>query len=336
MTKIQPTTLEFKAGERNIFFHLLTACNLSCCHCYINPVQHGNTMVSKETMARWLGLFYRKDKQSNVIFLGGEPTMHPDLAYGIKLAKELGYETITVDSNGYLFHDLLTKISPTDAVLSFSLDGPTAEVNDPIRGKGVFATCTANLQKAVALGFDVSVIYTVSQMNIHHLAGMPELLTKLGVKRFFIQVIGIRGKSANTTDKLQISPDQWLSAIPPVATAAAAAGIHVIYPKVFLEEGEQFACAGIKAENLFIFPNGRVYQCPLCEDFPIHSMKIVDDKLRHREGLNEDKFFQLTIPEGCVMNKLLQGDNITYNDDGQPSHRISCCLLKQEIKPAKT
>ncbi len=330
---MKATTLEFKPGERNIFFHLLTACNLSCCHCYINPEQHGTATVSKETMEEWLRLFYRADKRSNVIFLGGEPTMHQDLAHGIHFAKKLGYETITVDSNGYLFHDLLNKISPDDAVLSFSLDGPEPAVNDPIRGQDVFTTCTTNLKKAVALGFDVSVIYTVSSMNLHHLERMPALLQQLGVQRFFIQVIGIRGKSATSTDNLQISPEEWLSIIPPVAAQAAKAGIHVIYPKVFLEPEEKFGCAGLEAENFFIFPNGRVYQCPLCEDFPIHSFEICDHRLVKRDGLNEDRFFQLAIPEGCVMNKLLQGDTINYQADGSPQHRISCCLLKQEMRP---
>ena len=152
---IKPTTLQFKAQERNVFFHLLTACNLSCSHCYINTDQHGSQTVSKETMEHWLELFYEPTKQSNIIFLGGEPTMHPDLAHGIRYARKLGYATITVDSNGFLFHDLLDNVTPGDAVLSFSLDGPDAEVNDPIRGQGVFETCTKNLSKAIELGFDV-------------------------------------------------------------------------------------------------------------------------------------------------------------------------------------
>jgi hypothetical protein len=33
------------------------------------------------------------------------------------------------------------------------------------------------------------------------------------------------------------------------------------------------------------------------------------------------------------MNKLLQPGNIEYGPDGSPRHRISCCLLKQEIRP---
>jgi len=31
------------------------------------------------------------------------------------------------------------------------------------------------------------------------------------------------------------------------------------------------------------------------------------------------------------MNKLLQPDTIDYGGDGRPAHKISCCLLKQEI-----
>jgi MoaA/NifB/PqqE/SkfB family radical SAM enzyme len=329
---IKPTTLQFTARERNVFFHLLTACNLSCRHCYINTNQHGSQSVSRETMERWLALFYQPDKESNIIFLGGEPSLHPDLAHGIHHAKKLGYATITVDSNGFLFHDLLNRISPSDAVLSFSLDGPDPAVNDALRGQGVFAVCTENLKKAIALGFDVSVIYTVSRVNLAHLQRMPALLAALGVRRFFIQVIGIRGKSAASSEPLQLTPDQWLSVIPPVARAAAEQGIQVIYPKVFLEQGEEFACAGKVAENFFIFPNGRVYKCPLCEDFPVHALEIRDNQLVATGGLNEDRFFQLDIAEGCVMNKLLQPANIEYQADGSPKHRISCCLLKQQMK----
>ncbi len=327
-------TLAFQPGERNVFLHILTACNLSCAHCYINPAQHGTATISRETLLEWLTLFYGPNKKNNVIFLGGEPTLHPDLALGIKTARQIGYDSVTVDSNGFLFHDLLDHIAPSDAVLSFSLDGPTPAVNDPIRGKGVFATCTGNLKRAVRKGFKVSLIYTVSSRNLHHLAAMPRLLKELGVHRFFIQVIGLRGKSATAASgSLQLTHEEWLATIPAVAAEAAALGIHVIYPKVFLDPGEKFECAGNVAENFFAFPNGRVYQCPLCEDFPINAFQIKENRLLHNQGLVEDRLFSLDIPEGCVMNKLLQPGNIPYDSEGRPLHRISCCLLKQEIRP---
>jgi len=330
-----PQTVGFKPGERNVFLHILTACNLSCSHCYINKAQHGHNMLSKEQMASWIRLFSDPEKQANIIFLGGEPTMHPDLVYGIDVAKECGY-AVTVDTNGYLLHDFLERVNPDHLdFLSFSLDGPDPIVNDPIRGKGVFDVCTANLKKAVARGIKASLIYTVSNRNIDHLERMIPLVEELGVSRFFIQVIGLRGKSAGNQDdesnQLQVDPGKWLEIVPEVARKAAETGITVIYPKVFLDRNEVFQCAGKVAENFFIFPNGRVYQCPLCEDYPVHSFEIRDDRLVRLDGLTEEKFFKLDIPEGCVMNKLLQPDMIAYDDAGQPLHRVSCCLLKQRF-----
>lgn len=71
MTLPQARTVGFKPGERNVFFHLLTGCNLACKHCYINPEQHGRGPVSKETMGQWLRLFAAPEKQTNLILLGG-------------------------------------------------------------------------------------------------------------------------------------------------------------------------------------------------------------------------------------------------------------------------
>jgi MoaA/NifB/PqqE/SkfB family radical SAM enzyme len=332
-------TVGFQPGERNVFFHILTACNLACRHCYINPDQHGTATLPLATVLRWLSLFARPELASNLILLGGEPTLHPDLAAIIRAAKSLRY-AVTVDTNGFLFHDLLDRVTPLELdYLSFSLDGPEAAINDPIRGTGSFARCTANIRRAVAAGFNTSLIYTVSSLNIAHLHRMPALLTELGVRRFFIQVIGLRGNPAaaspdvSTALNWQVAPEQWLTIVPQVAAAAASLGLHVVYPKVYLDPGEVFQCAGNVTENFFIFPNGRVYRCPLCEDYPIHSYEIEADQLRQRQCLNEDRFFGLNIPEGCVMNKLLQPDNIRYQSDGAPLHRISCCLLKQEMLP---
>ncbi len=330
-------TVSFSKDSRNIFFHILTGCNLKCRHCYINPEQHGKNTLSLSVIEAWLNLF--ADSSANVIFLGGEPTLHPDLSFAVKKAKQLGYASITVDTNGYLFHDILLKVEPDEVnYFSFSLDGATREINDCIRGEGSYDACTAGIRKAVEKGFNTSLIYTVSNENLHELCRMPPLLKEWGIQRFFIQVIGIRGKSAECkkynfcTPNIQVSRENWLTIIPQVAEKTAKLGITVTYPRVFLEKDELFECAGIVADNYFIFPNGRVYRCPLCEDYPLHSMMIDKDNQLIKLGkINETDLFGLSIPEGCVMNKLIQPDNLSYNADGTPAYKIACCMLKDEI-----
>ena len=327
-------TVAFSKDAANLFFHILTECNLNCRHCYINPEQHGKGRVPLKTIKAWLDVFFDGDAAPNLIFLGGEPTLHPDLAAAVKYARSRGFSSITIDTNGFLFHDILDKVIPDEVdFFSFSLDGATRKTNDAIRGQGSYDACTTGLRKTVSAGFATSLIYTVSRANIAELESMPLLLSDLGVERFFIQVIGLRGKASRSGKKgtLQVSRSEWLQTIPPLAQKVAARGITVSYPKVYLEPEETFECAGRVAQNYFIFPNGRVYQCPLCEDLPIHSLELKDNQLISTAKLNESDLFELNIPEGCVMNKLIQPDNISYTVGGVPEYKIGCCLLKEEI-----
>ncbi|MFO7753054.1 MAG: radical SAM protein [Desulfobacteraceae bacterium] len=327
-------TVSFSRHASNLFFHILTNCNLRCAHCYINKEQHGCETLDIGTIKKWLALFSDTKNETNVVFLGGEPTLHPDLAEAVREAKSLGFQSVTIDTNGYLFHDILDRVTPEEAdFISFSLDGATRKTNDAIRGNGCFDRCVTGIKNALSRGFSTSVIYTVSSHNLHELAMMPDLLKNLGVHRFFIQVIGLRGKSSDTTDSPQVTREQWLQTVPEVAEKVAQSGITVTWPKVFLDEDDTFECAALVSHNYFVFPNGRVYQCPLCEDYPLHSFEMGDDQLIKTAKINEQDLYQLSIPEGCVMNKLVQQGNISYHSDGTPEHRIACCMLKKEIHP---
>jgi hypothetical protein len=66
----------------------------------------------------------------------------------------------------------------------------------------------------------------------------------------------------------------------------------------------------------------------------MHSMVFKEGQLVATAKLNEHDFFQLNIPEGCVMNKLIQPHNLSYKNDGTPKYKIACCLLKEEVRSA--
>jgi len=329
---MQKKTVAFSKDSSNLFFHILTKCNLSCTHCYINPDQHGTNTLDIKTIKNWLSLFSKKASQTNLIFLGGEPTLHPELFLAVREAKKLEFRSITIDTNGYLYHDILEKLSCDDIdFFSFSLDGATRKTNDAIRGEGCYDKVMEGIQKAREKNFACSMIYTVSDMNIHELELMPDVVKTIDIKQFFIQVIGLRGQSSKTDENLQVSKETWLNTIPKIAESIASYGIKVTFPKVFLNTDESFQCAGLVADNYFVFPNGRVYQCPICEDFPLHSLEIKNNQLIVTPQINETDLFGLSIPEGCVMNKMIQPQNLSYNRKQTPAYQIACCMLKKEI-----
>ena len=136
----------------------------------------------------------------------------------------------------------------------------------------------------------------------------------------------------NPADQLQVSPRDWMKIVLNAAHKIARHGITVTYPKVFLGPEEPFECAGLVADNYFIFPNGRVYRCPLCEDYPLHSMVFKDNALIRMPRINENDFFALNIDEGCVMNKLIQPYNLSEISDDKTKYQIACCMLKEEIR----
>ena len=120
---------------RHIYLYLTGSCNLKCRHCWINP-----TFSTKiENYLRWSELeqLFESAKElglQSVKLTGGEPFLHPEILeiiYGIK-ALNLN---VAVETNGTLLDaNAARAIKEVGAFASISIDGPTAEFHDDLRG----------------------------------------------------------------------------------------------------------------------------------------------------------------------------------------------------------
>ncbi len=133
-------------GLRTVWFQITgTLCNLTCRHCFNSSGPRNPWLGSLDAAvvrqhiaeAEQLGVreFY---------FTGGEPFLHPDILDLV--AEALAVAPVTILTNGTLVDevaaDQLAAIaagSPYSLELRISLDAPTAEVNDQVRGHGSFA-----------------------------------------------------------------------------------------------------------------------------------------------------------------------------------------------------
>ncbi len=136
-----------------------TVCNLRCRHCFIScaPDNHAFWFLSRSQVREALDAS-RELGVKEYYFTGGEPFMNREIE-GI-LEDTLALGPATVLTNGTLLpprrtRELrrLSEASDYTLELRVSLDGVTAEMNDPIRGEGTFERCMEGVGNLVEAGF---------------------------------------------------------------------------------------------------------------------------------------------------------------------------------------
>jgi len=136
-----------------------TVCNLTCEHCFIscNPQNHSFEFLSYEEVENAL----QESVQYGVreyYFTGGEPFLNRDLRRMLKRTLEFGPATIL--TNGTVLkpewlEELHAAEQSTPYSLEFrvSIDGPSPEINDPVRGEGTFAKAILGVTLLCEAGF---------------------------------------------------------------------------------------------------------------------------------------------------------------------------------------
>src|SRR5262249_13981373 len=136
-----------------------TLCNLACRHCFIScsPHNHAFGFLDLAAVRRLLdesaALGVRED-----YFTGGGPVLHPGLTAMLEAALRFGPATVLTNGTAFKDDDLARlavaeAASPYSLEFRVSIDGYTAEVNDPVRGQGTFDRALRGLRQLLRFGF---------------------------------------------------------------------------------------------------------------------------------------------------------------------------------------
>ena len=154
-----------------------TVCNLRCSHCFIScsPDNHSFWFMTRDQVrgaleeAAGMGV-------KEYYFTGGEPFMNNEIEGILEDALERGPATVL--TNATLFPrrrvEELRRIQEQSRYpleLRVSIDGPSAEINDPIRGEGTFDRAMEGVGHLVAAGFR-PIITTMQSWPREHMACM--------------------------------------------------------------------------------------------------------------------------------------------------------------------
>lgn len=132
-----------------------------------------------------------------VVFTGGEPTVRNDLPDLVAFARDLGYHTIQIQTNGRMFahRAYLERLVAAGATeFSPALHGHIAALHDHVTGApGAFSQTVTGIRHLKALGRFVLTNSVVVRSNYRHLPELARLLVSLGVDQFqlaFVHPVG--------------------------------------------------------------------------------------------------------------------------------------------------
>jgi len=207
MKTLHPILNAYNDKLQQIFFYITGACNLKCPYCYIGKKRGEHISEAHYTsvikMATRLGC--RK-----ITLLGGEPTVHPRLDHLVKVSRQLGIHYIRVDSHGLFPHIHYEKewLHNIDC-LSVSMDGVSEETFEQMRGTARLADLKVNIGKAISLGVDVRLTFTISPHNHHEIEGIINYALQEGIKYLNFHLATGEGMARVNQMKL-ISPKDWI------------------------------------------------------------------------------------------------------------------------------
>lgn len=177
-------------------------CNNLCTFCVQGDKRDRILPRSVDEMKKIL-LDERKNTDE-VVFTGGEPTMHKDLLHVISYAKAAGYRVIQLQTNGRrLSHEPYLDAALKAGVnqISPAIHGSTAEIHDALtRAPGSFRQAVKGIENARRRGVMIITNSVVTQQNMEDLPAIARLLVSLDVQQIQFAYVHPEGTALREFD----------------------------------------------------------------------------------------------------------------------------------------
>ncbi len=166
---------------------ITNACNLKCIHCY-HPHHNNSDAIN---LRKW-NLILDQIKiltdqlyvEPEFTFCGGEPLVSQNLKPLIDKINTIWQKPrIVILTNGTILSEKhLQFLDPQQIRFQVSLDGPTKELHDAVRGNGNFEKSIKGIELLIKKAYDVSCLSVLSNNNVNHIESFFQLAQILKVK----------------------------------------------------------------------------------------------------------------------------------------------------------
>ncbi|HEY4001518.1 MAG TPA: methyltransferase domain-containing protein [Candidatus Xenobia bacterium] len=263
-----PRTARAEAETRltELWVHLNDACNLACAHCLVSSAPGLNAGLPPERLQGILdeahGLGVRR-----FLFTGGEPWARSDIVERIDQVTQ--DSELVVLTNGTLLTEArvqrLQDMPRERLRFQISLDGPTAELHEAMRGSGTFATALEGFDRLVQAGFSVTMTAVARPEVLPTLEAMADLAAAHRASALHILWPHQRGRAA--AGQFQPPLSALIEAVRRLRVRARALHVSIdndeaIRSRINGLRGVRTDLSNMVLESLCVYTDERVYPSP--------------------------------------------------------------------------
>ncbi len=248
-------------------------CNLRCRHCLLDCSPEPRVgHVAKEPLMEIIASFARLGGK-RLMLTGGEPLLHPDWPAILSFAcSREEFTEVCLQTNAVLLSephvDALARLSDGRLSLQVSLEGPTADTNDVVRGPGNYQRIVKGLRRLIeaGLGQNTRLAFTEMRHNFDELPRMFDLAEELGLGQLITGTMVCGGRAEDDNVLAMPTPEQYRRLLDRYCSDA-------VFRNAYRERGNVAAIEWYEAgadstepgcsciETPFISAAGRMYPC---------------------------------------------------------------------------
>ncbi len=315
--------------EKSVFFLITQRCNLKCLTCYVNAedrtvAEEMEIKENEEIFRQLCSLGY-----ASITLSGGEPLLHPNIKEIIELSRKF-FKTVNLNTNGILLdRNTAAFLKNQDVNIMVSLESFNPEINDSIRGSGVYSKVMQTLKYLKEAGHDkITISMTLTNLNLSEVVKMHEFCVKEGFQEHY-GVFVESGRGRCNSDYLKVNAgDQADTYFNLLRERSELEEANLKVPD-FLTKCATY-CGAIKS-IVNIMPNGDVYPCPNLID-PVWRMgnirqtgltdildqsavakMIISRDVRGVAGCNSCRI-RFICGGGCMANAYISSGDINNKD----------------------
>lgn len=311
----QSISIKEQEPEISLQLFLTNQCNLNCIHCYMDAGISYNNELSTEEFISVVDNF-AKFHQTKVVFSGGEPLLHPGFFDIANRCKEHGMLVHLLTNGTLISEDMIDKFERCVDEIQLSLDGATPEVNDQIRGEGVFRRVVHAIEMLRDSNIKQRVAILLMPLNYNDFLNNVESFSKvLGDAELRFSFANTEGRADETMRFNSISDsEKKLQKI-----------LKILYQKKLnvmnrFEPNLKVVNCGY-GETIAISSNGDIFPCAVLKykagNIRKSNFSDVLQKIKHK--LDETSVENLEPCVPCDLKYICFGgcrhNNIKYHDD---------------------